>query len=163
MAQRKHMTRSDLLTNLTQQPQTVTAALHIFMLEQNDRIADLLTIIYHMCGYETTRYVDRHALHIDLPNRGPIAQQRAVILLDLNEANKPQEGVGAFIETLRTYWQDRKDCPAILVITTSPRIKAQAEADGRRVVMLPFKPRVLCEAIQEEICSVISERSDQQE
>ncbi len=153
------MTQLDLLTNPTLQSQTTTASLHIFILEQNDRIADLLTIIFHMCGYETTRYVDRHSLLLDLSNRRPTAQQRAAILLDLNEVNKPQEGVDAFIETLRTHWRDRKTYPAIIIITTSPRIKAQAA--GYRVVMLPFKPRVLCEAIQEEIRSMISEKSDE--
>ncbi len=157
------MTQLDLLANPALQSQTLTASLYVFMMEQNDRIADLLTIIFRMCNYETTRYADRHTLLLDLPNRRATAQQRAVILLDFHEMNKPQEGIETFIETLRTHWRDRKTFPAIIVLTTSPHIKVQAQAHGYRVVMQPFKPRVLCEAIQEEICSLISEEREQEE
>jgi DNA-binding response OmpR family regulator len=152
----KNMAPLNTLIPVPLQTQRTVPSRPILVIEQNDRMAELLAMTLQMYGYSMARYAGNASRFIDLPKTMPAGPCPALILLDLNEWNVPRENISGTIEMFRTCWQDCSIIPAILVITTSIRIQECVQACGYRAVLQPFKSRVLCEVIREELGSKVS-------
>ncbi len=119
---------------------------HILVVEQQPAVREMLWWILRLAGYRVTANADRNAA-LTWQEWAMPADDPVVMLLDLSLPRTTE--AANFLFHLRARWQEAgKGAPRVIVLTTSPQVRAELEA-REHVLLKPFYIRDLLALIQE--------------
>lgn len=141
------MTKNDLFTlSLSHTTMPVSlASPHIFIVEKNPSIAEMITWMLELAGYHSTRSIKELSTLSQIIRADP----PALILLDMGLLHESSGWILAGVQAQCTSIGIIP--PPIIVLTTSPAIQKEVEALGYQVVLKPFHIQDLTEAVREAL------------
>lgn len=129
--------------------ESLSAAPHILIVEEQPTIQELLCWVLHLAGYRSTACADRQAAltwkeQAMMPGGDPVALLLDLSLLGVTEALD-------FLHHLRARWRDAGGTPpTVIVLTTSKQVQRALET-REHVLQKPFHVRELLALIQRAI------------
>lgn len=141
------MTRNDLLTlslSHTGMPASL-ASPHIFIVEKNPDIAEMITWTLELAGYYSTRRIRELSALAQIT----LADSPALILLDVGLLQESASKIFTDVQAQCTFIGITS--PPIIVLTTSPVIQKEVEDMGYRAMLKPFHIQNLTQAVHEAL------------
>jgi DNA-binding response OmpR family regulator len=141
------MTMNDLLIpslSRTSVPASLASS-HVFIVEKNPSIAEMITTVLTLAGYCPTKGIgELSALSQISPTNPP-----ALILLDIS---LPHEACSKILTDAQAQCMAIGITPPpIIILTTSPSIRNEVEAIGYRALLKPFHVQDLMQAVHEAL------------
>jgi DNA-binding response OmpR family regulator len=139
------MTRNDMLApglSYTSVPASLASS-HVFIVEKNPGIAEMITTVLTLAGYSPTKGIGELSVLSQIsPTNPPV-----LILLDVS---LPHETCSKILTDAQAQFMAIGITPPpIIVLTTSPSVRNEVEAIGYRTLLKPFHVQDLMQAVHE--------------